>query len=199
LALGQVIAAAADMPFETCVRQFVLQPVGMDHTGFAYPRGMDRAVGYVKSPRATDPALRRLLPTGVVGHRHGRYLALNPFYVDGPAYGGLVGNVLDAARFLRMHLGDGELDGHRILEPETARRMRNIDHPGRPFHHGAGWFRRPTRGPGDWVEHFGAGAGFWNVMRLYSERGIGIVVMANTTAAYDFEPLFALIAGPSGA
>jgi hypothetical protein len=31
-------------------------------------------------------------------------------------------------------------------------------------------------------------------MRLYPDRGIGVVVMANTTRMYNFEPLFALLA-----
>ena len=47
------------------------------------------------------------------------------------------------------------------------------------------------------MEHFGAGAGFWNVMRLYPDRGLGIVVMSNSTRMYDFEPLFALLASAS--
>ena len=99
----------------------------------------------------------------------------------------------DAGRFLRLHLGDGQIDGHRILSAETARSMRVIEHPGKPFDHGIGWFRRPTQETGQWVEHFGAGAGFWNVMRLYPEHGLGIVVMTNSTTSYDFEPLFSLL------
>lgn len=31
-------------------------------------------------------------------------------------------------------------------------------------------------------------------MRLYPDRGIGVVVIANSTTTYDFEPLFALLA-----
>ena len=197
LALGQVITAAARMPFEAYVEQSVLRPVGMDHTGFTYPAAADRATGYVKAPRVADPVLRRLLPHGVAGNRHGPYLALNPFYVDGPAYGGLVGDVMDAGRFLRMHLGDGEIDGHRVLDPRTARSMRSIAHPGKPFNHGTGWFRRPTKSPGSWVEHYGTGAGFWNLMRLYPDRGLGVVIMTNSTTSYDFEPVLALLAGAS--
>jgi len=75
--------------------------------------------------------------------------------------------------------------------------MRLLDQKGKPFDHGLGWFRRPTTGCGDWVEHFGAGAGFWNVMRLYPNRGLGVVVMTNSTTTYDFEPLFALLTGVS--
>lgn len=197
LAAGEVIAAAAGMPFEAYVRQSVLRPAGMEHTGFRHENGAGRATGYVKAPRIVDPLLRGLLPGGIAGDRHGPYLSLHPFYVDGPAYGGLVGDVLDAGRFLRLHLRDGEIDGVRILSAHTARRMRSIDQAGKPFDHGTGWFRRPTKTTGDWVEHFGAGAGFWNVMRLYPDRGLGVVVMSNSTRMYDFEPLFALLASAS--
>lgn len=197
LAAGQVIASAAEQPFQTYVRHAVLDPVGMTRTGFSHLAGADAATGYVRSPRVADPVLRRVLPAGVAGSRHGRYLALNRFYVDGPAYGGLVGDVLDAGRFLRMHLGDGQIDGHRILTPGTARRMRRMDQTGRPFDHGLGWFRKPTTGRGDWVEHFGAGVGFWNVMRLYPQRGLGIAAMTNSTTTYDFEALFALLGAAS--
>lgn len=197
LVAGQVIAAAAGMPFGAYIHQSILQPLGMEHTGFRYQDGADRATGYLKSSRIMDPLWRSVLPAGIAGDRHGAYLALNPFYVDGPAYGGLVGDVLDAGRFLRMHLRDGELDGTRVLFPRSARRMRTIDQAGTPFDHGIGWFRQPTNSPGQWVEHFGAGAGFWNVSRLYPDRGLGIVIMSNSTRRYDFEPLFALLATAS--
>ena len=197
LAAGQVIAAAAGMAFESYVHQFILQPLGMEHTGFRYQEGADKATGYLKAPRIMDPLLRGMFPAGIAGNRRGPYLSLNHFYVDGPAYGGLVGDVWDAGRFLRMHLRDGEIDGTRVLSPTSARRMRTIDQAGKPFDHGPGWFRRRTKTPGQWVEHFGAGAGFWNVMRLYPDRGLGIVVMSNSTSMYDFEPLFALLASAS--
>lgn len=105
--------------------------------------------------------------------------------------------MLDAARFLRMHLRDGELDGQRVLTPESARGMRLLEYPGKPFSHGTGWFRRPTESAGPWVEHLGTGVGFWNVMRLYPGRKRGVVIMSNSTASYDFEPLMELVAGAS--
>ena len=75
--------------------------------------------------------------------------------------------------------------------------MRVIEHPGKPFSHGTGWFRR-SKDPADaWVEHFGTGVGYWNVMRLYPGQGRGVVIMTNSTAAYDFEPLMELLVDAS--
>jgi CubicO group peptidase (beta-lactamase class C family) len=191
LLAAQVIAAAAGVPFEQYVHEAVLAPAGMQATGFSYPAGTV-ATGYVRAPRSLDPLLRLAFPRGTTGPRHGRDLSLAPFLVDGAGYGGLVGPVLDAARLLRLHLGDGELDGVRVLAPATARRMRRIAATGKRFAHGIGWFRRLGRGSGeDYVEHFGSGAGFSSVMRAYPDRGLGIVVMTNGTRGYDIEPLLA--------
>ena len=41
----------------------------MDHSGFRYRAGTDRATGYVRAPRIADPLLRRLLPDGIAGDR----------------------------------------------------------------------------------------------------------------------------------
>jgi len=189
LAAGEIMSAATGEPFEALVRRLVLEPVGMRQTDFAHPAGTERATGYVALPLFTTPALRALLPGDLVGSRHGGLVAMKPFYVDGPAFGGLVGTALDAGRFLRMHLKDGELDGIRVLRPETARSMRTVDCRGKPFDHGIGWFRRPTSSPEHWVEHFGSGVGYWNVMRLYPDRGLGVVIMSNGTKTLEFEPV----------
>ena len=161
LAAGKVIAAASGVPFETYVHDSVLRPVGMEHTGFRYPDGEHRATGYVKAPRIVDPVLRGLLPGGVAGDHHGPYLSLDPLYVDGPAYGGLVGDVLDAGRFLRLHLRDGEIDGTRVLSPSppaacaplTRRVSRSTTEPagfaGRRTPRGSGWsISAPARASG---------------------------------------------------
>jgi CubicO group peptidase (beta-lactamase class C family) len=195
LLAGRVIESASGLPFRDYVHQAVLQPAGMHDTGYRLPAGVEAATGYVRVPRGAAALVRALLPAGVVGRRHDKHLALHPFLVDGAAYGGLVGPVSDAIRFARLHLRDGELDGQRVLSPAGARMMRDIHRKGLPFHHGVGWFQKPAASPGRpaHVEHFGAGAGFWNAMRLYPDVGLGMVVMANTTAAYDVDGLFETI------
>jgi hypothetical protein len=104
--------------------------------------------------KSCDACCRR----GIAGAAHDQFLSLNPFHVDGAAYGGLIGDGLDASRLLQLHLNDGVLEGRRVLATDTACRMRQLLRPGRQFDHATGWFRRPTTGRGDWVEHFGAGA-----------------------------------------
>ncbi len=192
LALGKVLESAAGASLRELVHRTVLEPAGMTATGYRYAPNAQAATGYVRAPRAADPVLRAVLPSGVVGPRQGGQLSLRPFLVDSAAYGGLVGPVTDAARFVRLHLRDGELDGRRVLSASSAREMRQVRWPGKPFDHGLGWFRKPVDDPDrpEFVEHYGAGAGFWNAMRLYPSAGLGMVVMANTTQPYDVDTLF---------
>jgi CubicO group peptidase (beta-lactamase class C family) len=191
LVLAEVISAAAGEPFEAHMRRSLLEPAGMTGTGYTHRDDGDHATGYVRLPRAATPLLRAALPGGIVGGRHGKHLALRPFRVAGPGYGGLIGSVTDAARLLRLHLADGQIDGRRVLAPESARAMRAIGTPGRRFDLGLGWFRRPRdRGASPaFVEHWGTGGGFCNAMRLYPDLGLGMVVMANTTRPYDHHAL----------
>ena len=191
LLLAEAVAQAAGMPFENYVQRAVLDPAGMRATGYRHVADADHAVGYVRAARPVDPVLRAVLPRGIVAERHAGYLALHPFRVVGAGYGGLIGDAPDAARLLRMHLAEGTIDGHRILRPETARAMRDIRTPGRPFDLGLSWFRRPADRSArpEFVEHWGSGAGFFNLMRLYPGIDLGVVIMANTTQRYDHDAL----------
>jgi CubicO group peptidase (beta-lactamase class C family) len=197
LALAQAIERAGGQRFEDFVRRAVLEPTGMSSTGYAVPAGPELATGYVRLPRPFGPLLRTIVPAAMVGERCGDQVALRPFRVMGAGYGGLIGPATDAARLLRLHLADGEIDGTRVLAAETARSMREIGTPGTQFDLGLGWFR-PVADRGAtpaFVEHWGTGGGFWNAMRLYPDLGLGIVVMANTTRPYDHSALMSAVIG----
>jgi CubicO group peptidase (beta-lactamase class C family) len=189
IALGEVIAAASGQSYEDHVRSRILEPLSMSATGFGYPAGSERrsASGYQKRLSPMTPLFRLLLPRGIVGEREGRFLSFNRFLVDGPAYGGLVGSVSDAARFVAAHLNGGELDGVRLLSPESVREMQTLRARGRKLDVGYGWFRRGAdRVKAEFWEHLGGGGGFWNMMRIYPSEGLGIVSMGNATS-YDHD------------
>jgi CubicO group peptidase (beta-lactamase class C family) len=191
LVLAEAIARASGQPFEDYVRTAVLEPAGMSSSGYLLPDAEDHAIGYARLPRALGPVVRAALPRGLVGRRTGDFVALESFRVTGSGYGGLVGPVTDAARLVRLHLADGVIEGNRVLRPDTARLMRDVRTPGRPFDLGLGWFRpakdREARPP--FVEHWGTGGGFWNAMRMYPDLDLGVVVMANTTRPYEHHEL----------
>ena len=83
LVLAEVISAAAGEPFEDHVRRVLLQPAGMQATGYGPPETADRATGHVRLPRGLGPVLRAALPPGIVGSRTGEFVAFRPFRVVG--------------------------------------------------------------------------------------------------------------------
>jgi CubicO group peptidase (beta-lactamase class C family) len=185
LALGEIIATVAACPYETFVRDALLRPLAMDRTAFTWHElravPVPPTTGYQRVPRALTPVVASVLPRGVIGARHGPYVALEPFELDGAAYGGLIGTVADAARLVALHCNRGTVDGTKLLDAESVAAMVSITTEGKPYDLGLGWFR-PTGAPGGTrVEHLGGGMGFWNVMRVDPERRRGAVVMSNTT------------------
>jgi CubicO group peptidase (beta-lactamase class C family) len=196
LLAAEVMQAATGRPVEQCVRETVLEPLGMTGTGYRYRHGAPRAVGYVGMPRVFRPLLSRLLPDGIVGPRVGRYTSFHPFLVSGAGYGGLIGPVTDAVRLAAAHPA-AAADPHPVLGQPDIERMRTISATGKPFDHGIGWFRRPAdadRTP-RFVEHYGTGGGFWNAMRIYPQDRLAMVAMANTTARWDVDRLFTALRG----
>ena len=188
IALGEVISAAAGMRYEDYVRASILAPLGMTSTDFGYRDDMASAAATGYQPRLSPstPLFRMLLPKGIVGPNRGRYLSFRRFCVDGAAYGGLVGSARDASRFMSAHLGGGRLDGVRMLSAESVAEMQTIGAHGRKLDVGLGWFRRRSdpESAERYLEHLGGGGGFFNMMRIYPDRGVGVLAMGNSTK-YD--------------
>ena len=191
LLAGRVIESVTGLSVQGSVTNAVLEPLGMNNTGYAYRAHAPRSIGYVRINSAVIPVLRWAVPEGIVGQRVDGHTALRPFLVSGAAYGGLVGTVTDAARLAAAHAVDHS-DAHPVLRQGDLQTMRTISATGQRFDHGIGWFRRPAdsqRTPA-FVEHYGTGLGFWNAMRIYPESRLAMVAMTNTTFKWDFDRLF---------
>jgi len=199
LVLGEVIQATSGVPYCRYVREQVLEPLGMTSTDFTYRKDMTprAATGYHPRYNVSTPLLRVLTPTGIFDHRVGRFWALSRFCVQGAPYGGLIGPVADAARFLDLHVDPG---AHPlVLSKESVAAMQQTTARGRRLDVGLGWFRRqrdPHDGSRHW-EHLGGGGGFFSAMRIYPDRRLGLVAMGNATS-WDHLKLFRA-ATPSGA
>lgn len=104
-----------------------------------------------------------------MGPRQGRYVSFDPFYVKGPAYGGLVGDVEEAARFVLLHLNGGEVDGTRLLSAESVKAMQRINPREGKRDFGLVLLARGSRAAPGLRRAPRRGARFWNVMRIYPE------------------------------
>ena len=194
LVLGELITAVSGLRYQRYVVERVLEPIGAASTGFALPdRASDRA-SEGAHPRRDPmlPLMRLLVPRWSLGPAVGRWRLFNPFCLDGSAYGGLIGPVGDAALLAAAHLGGGKVGDRRILSEESAAEMQRIAATGKRFDAGLGWLRRhrdSERGLAH-IEHLGGGGGYGTVMRIWPERGLGVVAMANVSSQkFDYEAL----------
>jgi len=189
LVLGELIASCAGQPFCQFVQRELLKPLAMSRTGFQHAQApADIATGYWRLPPGG-----LLLSPGIIGQRTGGLVAFRPFYANGPPYGGLVGDVQDAARFLSLHLGEGAAGGQRLLSAESTIAMRTLTTRGYKLTTGLGWWRRHEADDGsDLVEHLGGGGAYRNLMRVYPGSGQAVVMFGNLTS-YPVERLTAAV------
>jgi len=195
--IGQIVAEVSGQPYTDYVREHILAPLGMDDTDFTYSSEAmiaDAAAHAIPANQAEVfiAAVDEIWELGdaadLIRETGDRYAWLNR-YNTGAAYGGLKGSPSDAVRFMQMHLDGGELDGVRILSPESVALMQEIQFStaGEPLPISLGWFvvDDPEH---PYVEHAGGGPGVRTLMRLYPDDGLAIVLMSNA-AGYDDLPV----------
>ncbi len=108
--LGQIVERVSGRSLDAYFREHLLDPLGMSDTHFNVPEEkLQRlATVYARGEDGSLIALPMTAPTNV------------KFFGGG---GGLVSTAPDYLRFLRALLAGGELDGARILRPETVELM----------------------------------------------------------------------------
>jgi len=160
---GLAVERTAGEPFERAVRRLILGPAGMDSSFFDLPADQEDRVarGYYTDGPEPEPA--------------GTFL-----WRDAPA-GALVTSAPDMARFLRMLLSGGTLEGRRILSPSSVRAMLSVRFTPDPLVDGSGlaFYRRSVNGRVAF-EHAGDMDGFGSLLFLLPEERFGLFVSANT-------------------
>jgi uncharacterized protein YbbC (DUF1343 family)/CubicO group peptidase (beta-lactamase class C family) len=125
LALGELVRRVSGLPLDEYCAHWIFGPLGMKETAFRPPltwRGRIAPTSYPRGARGEvhDPTAARA--AGVAGHA------------------GLFSTADDLARFSRMMLDGGALEGRRILASETVRLMTSPQTPpGQRVIRGLGW------------------------------------------------------------
>jgi D-alanyl-D-alanine carboxypeptidase len=190
--LGAVIEAVSGRSYESYISEEILKPLHMEQTGFVYSEAMVQveAAGTLPVVHLYTPLLPFLLDTSqLIRERSRGIFWLHRVYIDVTPSTGLIGPAPDVARLMLAYLNGGELDGARILSPESVALMTSESHisgegPNMASYsggrHGLGWYIIPA-GTQPRLQHDGAGPGFATTMRLYPEKGLGIAILANGT------------------
>ena len=164
---GYIVQRRSGQPFDAYVREHILQPLGMAHTTFVQPL-----------PAALAPAMSR-------GYDQAGDPA-KPFELIRVAPAGSVSaSANDMARFMLAELGDGSLDGGRILQADTLGRM-----------HTAQWWPRPgspAMALGFWedggygvrvIGHGGDSEWFHSGLYLLPAQHVGVFIAQNSAGQH---------------
>jgi uncharacterized protein YbbC (DUF1343 family)/CubicO group peptidase (beta-lactamase class C family) len=122
--LGDIVKRVAGMPLNEFVGREIFGPLKMKDTGYLPPKSKLGRVALTETNILRgivhDPTARYM--GGVAGHA------------------GLFMTASDLARFARMMVNQGELEGVRIFKPETVRQMTSVQTPeGMDTRRGLGW------------------------------------------------------------
>ena len=125
--LGELVQRRTGKPLQDFVADEIYHPLKMNDTGYL----------------PSDSKRNRIAPTEIVDGRLLRGVVHDP---TARRMGGVAGNAglfttaADLARFARMMLNQGELDGVRIFKPETVQLMTTVQTPASlDVRRGLGW------------------------------------------------------------
>ena len=175
--LGALVAQRSGLAFEDYIEHNLTGPLGMTHTTFREPL-------HTGDPRHLDASLAADIASGYRYSGDAWVAGDFEHIAHGAPAGGVSTTARDMARWMRVHLNDGELDGVRILSADTAQRMRTLlfrnaaEVPG--VAHG---FLTETYGPYFAYGHGGAILHFHSTMVLIPELDLGVFVSANAAHA----------------
>jgi CubicO group peptidase (beta-lactamase class C family) len=134
--LGEIVQRVSGMPLEVFVHREIYVPLKMNDTGYLPP----------------EDKIPRIAPTEVVDGKPWRGIVHDPTsrHMGGVAgHAGLFTTASDAARYARMLLNGGKLDGVRIFKPKTVKLMTTVQSPPEiSAKRGLGWdIDSPYAGP----------------------------------------------------
>lgn len=125
--LGEVVRRATGRGIEALLAEEIARPLGMDHLSYGVARGQERVVaentftGFdvpFPASRVIKKALGMSLPEAAIASN-------DPRWVTGVVpSGNVMATADDLARFFQMLLQGGELEGHRVMQARTVRRLR---------------------------------------------------------------------------
>jgi CubicO group peptidase (beta-lactamase class C family) len=180
MAAGYIAGKVAGMSWEQLVDERIFRPLGLASAGFS-------AVESFSTGDAAKPYL----------FQDGAYEERRPHAEDavGPS-GSICAHVVDTAKWLELHLGNGEFHGRRVISEATLRRLHSPqmvieEDPGDPiseemrqYHelgdtaYALGWTTGAYRGR-RMVEHGGNTDGATTAAKMLIDAGIGVVVLTN--------------------
>jgi CubicO group peptidase (beta-lactamase class C family) len=170
---GRVIETVTRKPYETALRELVLDPLGLKHSGFF----TDQLIGEnIAAPHDIEKG-RAVVTTGTWAF---------PRSID--STGGLISSAREQVAYMRFHLGDGKgADGKQVLTPQSLKAMRSNPGPGGTVTIEidgvcVGFWQRRTAEGVPVFQHGGSWGGQTSDFFFVPDRQFAFTVLTNSTS-----------------
>lgn len=168
---GYMVQRVSGEPFFDYVDNHILKPLGMNYATFRQPL-----------PDNLKPFMSK-------GYEVASQPAKEFEWVEAAPAGSSSASATDMARFMIAHLQDGELDGVRILRPETAKLMHSSQFTSVPGMNAmALGFYEETRNGHRIIGHAGDTEYFHSDLHLVPDAGVGFFISYNSAGKGEISP-----------
>jgi D-alanyl-D-alanine carboxypeptidase len=179
--LGKIIEKVSGQSYASYIGQYIMEPLNLSSTeiGCIIPGAVPHAKGYLAKYSFLNLIKGLLIDDELTGGYEGSWLRIEPAYLNGPAFGGLIGSAASFSRFLQ-----DQLQENSVLFNDTTKKLlysTQVDSNGNPVPMSLGWHI----GHRDGIQYFykeGGGAGFQSEMRIYPEQNLATILIINTTS-----------------
>jgi len=186
--LGSIVERVSGEPLPAFVREHLFRPLGIapHELGYVVQDWRDHAKGYLETYSWLNLVKRVVIAKELIGGYERRWLHVKDHYVNGPAFGGVIGTAGGFGTFLR-----DQLRPHSALFSDETRRLfyaTQRTSGGAEIPMTLGW-NVGIAGGAPFFYKEGGGGGFHSLMRAYPSFAIATVVMTNATRFDVFNAL----------
>lgn len=183
--LGELVERISGQPYKLFVEENIIKKLDLPMAELAFERTSDMqfAKGYHKAFSFSSFALGLFLnKKKFMGITENGWKLFNNFYVNGTAYGGLIGTPIALVKYIQALLNKDSL-----LISEKYKHLlfeENILSNGKASGMCLSWFKGQLNGH-SYFAHAGGGGGFYCEIRIYPSLGRGSVIFFNRSGMTD--------------
>jgi CubicO group peptidase (beta-lactamase class C family) len=188
LILGLLIEKVSKRSYQEFIAEKLFTPISIEEhvMSFEHPT-VDHATGYHKNNWFQRLLLKLLINKKGLFHRaNNRWLSLNPFYVNGTAYGGLFSHPKALMNYCQQLMPGVTTLLSEDMKAHIFNECRNNRNGSTGM--SLGWFTGEIKG-NNYICHAGGGAGYYAEIRIYPKLKKGSVIMLNSSGMRDMRIL----------
>ena len=183
--LGKLIEVISGMNYEDHIHENIIQAIGLsaNELRFKITDTDHQAKGYHKYWSISNWIIGWFIdPSRYRDKKEGPWQPFKPLYVNGTAYGGLIGT----PKALMTYLQELLTPNCRLLSDEYKKMLftEQYTNNNKATQMCLSWFKGNLMGH-DYFYHPGGGGGYYVEARIYPEKGIGSVIMFNRSGMRD--------------